>query len=137
MGRGVGWRQAVGLHLRFTVVLVGAAALLGLIGRLPTARLGGSSGVEAMWAALAIDAVASSLAGLPITFARVHPRKEQLIAVSLGSMALRMGLVVLLALSVILAGELHEKAFLLWVAVGYLALLPMDTLYALRHAKSF
>lgn len=137
MGRGVGWRQAVGLHARFTIVLVGVAALLALIGRLPTSRLGGSEGVNAMWMALALDAVASSIAGLPVTFARVHPRKEQLIAVSLGSMALRMALVVLLALAVVLAGEVHEKAFLLWVAIGYLVLLPVDTLYALQHSKSF
>lgn len=137
MGRGVGWRQAVGLHARFTIALVGVAALLALIGRLPTSRLGGSSGVEAMWMALAIDVVASSLAGLPITFARVHPRKEQLISVSLGSMALRMALVVLLALAFVLAGKVHEKAFLLWVAIGYLVLLPIDTHYALRHSKSF
>jgi hypothetical protein len=90
-----------------------------------------------MWMALAIDVVASSLAGLPITFARVHPRKEQLISVSLGSMALRMALVVLLALALVLAGTVHEKAFLLWVAIGYLVLLPIDTHYALRHSKSF
>lgn len=137
MGRGVGWRQAVGLHVRFAIVLVGVAALLGLIGRLPTSRLGGSSGVEAMWLALAVDIVASALAGLPITFARVHPRKEQLVAVSLGSMALRMALVVVLALAVVLAGEMHRKAFLIWVALGYLALLPVDILYALKHSKSF
>lgn len=137
MGRGVGWRQAVGLHARFTIVLVGVAALLALIGRAPTSRLGGSSGVDAMWMALALDVIASSLAGLPVTLARVHPRKEQVIAVTLGSLALRMALVVLLALAVVLAGEVHEKAFLLWVAIGYLALLPVDTLHALRHTQSF
>jgi hypothetical protein len=90
-----------------------------------------------MWMALALDVVASSLAGLPITFARIHPHKDQLVAVSMGSMALRMAATVLLALAVVLAGEVDEKPFLLWVAIGYLLLLPIDTLYALTHSKSF
>jgi hypothetical protein len=52
-------------------------------------------------------------------------------------MALRMAATVLLALAVVLAGEVDEKPFLLWVAIGYLLLLPIDTLYALTHSKSF
>lgn len=90
-----------------------------------------------MWVACGLTVVASTIAALPITFAAVRPRREQLVTVLLGSMLLRMGLVVVLALAVLLVADLERKPLLLWVAISYLGLLPLDTWFALQHPKRF
>lgn len=90
-----------------------------------------------MWMAAGVNVLASSVAALPITIARIHPRRERVVSVLMGSLALRVALVVVLGGAVLLTGELARRPFLLWVAVIYLALLPVDTLYARRHATSF
>ncbi|MGH9465249.1 MAG: hypothetical protein ACRD0X_06345 [Thermoanaerobaculia bacterium] len=137
MGPGRGWWQGVWLHLRFTGLLIGVAAALAVVGYLPTHRRGGAQAIQAMWQAVGLNVVASSLAALPITIARIRPRRESLITVLMGSLALRMVLVAALAVVALLAGQPAERPFLLWVAVGYLVLLPLDTLYAQRHARNF
>jgi hypothetical protein len=90
-----------------------------------------------MWIAMGVNVLASSVAALPITIARIRPRRERLVTVLMGSLALRMALVAALAAGILLTGELDRRPLLLWVAMGYLALLPVDTLYAQRHARSF
>lgn len=137
MGPGRGWAQGVWLHLRFTGLLIGVAVALAAVGTLPTLERGGPAGIRAMWLAAGVNVVASSIAGLPITIARIRPQRERLISVLLGSLALRMALAMGLAVVVLLSGEPAERPFLLWVAGFYLALLPVDTLYARRHARSF
>lgn len=134
---GSGWRSAVRLHVRFTLLLVGLAAALALIGYAPTVNLGGPLGIRAMWVACGLTALASSLAALPVTLARLRPDRTKLVAVQLGSLALRMALVVLLAGAVLLSGAVDRKPFLLWVAISYLVLLPLDVWYALEHSKQF
>jgi hypothetical protein len=127
----------VWLHLRFTALLVGVATASVALGYAPTLKRGGTAGILAMWMAVGVNVLASSIAALPITIARLRPQRERLVTVFMGSLALRMALVVVLATGVALVGEPAERPFLLWVAVSYLALLPVDTLYAQRHARTF
>lgn len=134
---GLGWRHAVWLHARFTLLLVGNGGLILLIGAAPTRHLGGSSGIRAMWLACGLTVLASTVGALPVTLARRSPRKEQLVTVLMGSMALRLCLVVVLAVATVLAGSIERKPFLLWIALSYLALLPLDTWYALQFPKQF
>lgn len=134
---GFGWRRAVWLHARFTILLVGIGGLVLLIGSAPTRNLGGSSGIRAMWLACGLTVLASAVAALPVTLAAIRPRKEQLVTVLMGSMALRLALVVVLAVAAVLAGSVERKPFLLWIAFSYLALLPLDTWYALQFPKQF
>lgn len=137
MGPGRGWRRPVWLHLRFTGWLVGVAAAVVAVGYAPTLKRGGAAAIQAMWEAVALNVVASSLAALPITFARLRPQRDRLVTVLLGSLVLRMGLVAMLAAAVLLAAAPAGKPFLLWIALAYLVLLPVDTLYAQRHARTF
>ncbi len=137
MDPGSGWGRAVWLHLRFTGLLIGVAAAIVLIGYAATIERGGREGIRAMWPAVGVNVLASTLAALPITIARIRPRRERLIAVLMGSLALRLALVAVLATAVVLTGRLDRRPFLLWVALAYLALLPVDTLYARRHTRDF
>lgn len=137
MDPGSGWGRAVWLHLRFTGLLIGVAAAIVLIGYAATIERGGREGIRAMWLAVGVNVLASTLAALPITIARIRPRRERLIAVLMGSLALRLALVAVLATAVVLTGRLDRRPFLLWVALAYLALLPVDTLYARRHTRDF
>ncbi len=137
MGPGSGWQRAVWLHLRFTGLLVAAAAVLAAVGYAPTLKRGGTEGIRAMWMAAGVNVLASSLAALTITLARIHPRRERLVSVLLGSLALRVVLVAALAAAALLGGGLARRPFLLWVAIGYVVLLPLDTLYAQRHTRDF
>lgn len=130
-------RHAAGLHARLTILLVGVAGAMALLGYFPTLRFGGEAGVQAMWAALGVTVVTSSLAALPVTVARIRPRRETLVNVLLGSLVLRMALVVLLGASTVLSGFFDAKPLLLWIGISYLILLPIDTLYAARYARSF
>lgn len=130
-------RQAAGLHARLTILLVGIAGAMALLGFVPTRRFGGEEAIQAMWAALGVTVVTSSLAALPVTVARIRPRRENLINVLLGSLVLRMALVVLLGAATVLSGVFAVKPLLLWIGISYLVLLRVDTLYAARYARSF
>ncbi len=137
MGPGDGRVRAVWLHLRFTGILMGVAAALAAVGYLPTLERGGVAGIQAMAWAAGLNVLASSIAAVPITRAGLRPRRERLVGVLLGSLALRLTLVLALAGAVLVAGGVARRPFLLWVGLFYLALLPVDTRYAQRHARSF
>ena len=90
-----------------------------------------------MWLACGLTVLASAVGALPVTLARLRPKKEQLVTVLFGSMALRLFLLVALAAATALAGAVEPKPFLLWIALSYLALLPLDTWYTLQVPKHF
>jgi hypothetical protein len=117
-------------------VILAVAVGLTAIGWIPTRRLGGSTGTLAMMTAIGCNVAVSVASALPITFAKIRPRKDQLVAVSMGSIALRMLLVTILAVAVVLSGLVATTPFLLWIAIAYALFLPIDTLHAVRHAKS-
>ena len=54
----------------------------------------------------------------------------------LAAMLVRMGAVAVGAGAVIFLGEVRVESFLLWLAVGYLAFLIVDTAFALRVFRS-
>ena len=88
-----------------------------------------------MWLGCGLTVLASSVGALPVTLGRLRPQKEHLVSVVFGSMALRLFLLVALAAATLFAGAVAPKPFLLWIALSYLALLPLDTWYALQFPK--
>ena len=128
-------------YLRFLALAAAAAALLGAAGWLPTRNLAGGGGLAAMGAALALCWLASAFGGMPVLLAETAtaaagaaPRLP--VVVALGSMGVRLAVVVGLALAAALSGLVATTPLLVWTALGYLGLLAVDTAYVLGLAKT-
>jgi hypothetical protein len=133
---GLDERGAWLFHLRFTVLLIGVAAFLALVGYLPTRKLGGASAIQAMWYGCALNVLAASIGALPITIARLKLEKEKIVSAALGSLVLRMATALALAVGALLTLDLERKSFVLWFALAYVVLLPFDTAYATKLSNS-
>jgi hypothetical protein len=114
--------------------VVAAAAVIGALGYLPTRSFGREGAVTAMVAALAVAALGSIIGGLPIVLAGrgAGERRPQAVLVS---MAVRLLAVVVLAALTALAFDLALTPLLVWLALGYLLLLVLDTLYAMSALR--
>ena len=133
--------RATRRYLRFLALAAAAAALLGAAGWLPTRNLAGGGGLAAMGAALALCWLASAFGGMPVLLAETAtaaagaaPRLP--VVVALGSMGVRLAVVVGLALAAALSGLVATQPLLVWTALGYLGLLAIDTAYVLGLAKT-
>jgi hypothetical protein len=112
------WAVAVGI----------AAALLGYA---PTRRLEGAGALPAMVAGCAIGVIASAVGALPILFARrsgAAPSPVQ----GLLSTAIRLGVLVVLGVSVGLSGWFETRPLVAWIGLGYAAQIALDVRYAIR-----
>lgn len=128
-----GGPPAAGGYLRFLGWVVAVTAVLVLLGWVPTQRLGGEGAVPAMLAGCAVGILASALGGVPIALARgTRGGAAQRTQAALLSMAVRLGAVVILAVAAVLSGWFPRKPLLLWVAISYVAMLVVDTRYALQ-----
>lgn len=135
-------RSPAAEYLRFLAWVVGAAVLIALVGALPTRRLGGDEAIPAMIAGCAIGILASAAGGIPIARGRRTARSPdgtaadpaEKLKVMMLSMALRLTVVVALGAAASLSGEFERVPLLLWIALGYVTLLAVDTWYA---AKGF
>lgn len=124
-------RRTLALEVaRFVALILVAAAALGAIGYLPTRRLGGAGAVRAMLLALGIVSLASVAGAVPVFLARQSGEPKA--HAPLAAMLVRLVTVALLALvvGVVLAPPLAP--LLLWLGIGYVVLLVVDTAYALR-----
>jgi len=111
-------------------MLAGLIALaLVAIGFLPTRAVAGDDAIVSMLAAVAVAIAASGAGTLPIYFAREQP-PQQAVGAQLGSMALRLVLVLVVGAAVALSGLVAVKPFLLWLVIAHAALLVADTLFA-------
>ena len=118
-------------YLRFVAWVVAVAAVVALLGYLPTRRLGGEGAIPALLAGCAIGALASVLGGLPTALIRGGTPAE--LVTRLGaSTAIRLAAVVILGAVAFLSGWVPLVPLLLWIAISYVALLGVDVWYALR-----
>lgn len=130
-------RSPAAEYLRFLAWVVGVAVLIALVGALPTRRLGGDEAIPAMIAGCAIGILASAAGGIPIARGRRRTAETdpaEKLKVMMLSMALRLMVVVALGAAASLSGEFERVPLLLWIALGYVTLLAIDTWYA---AKGF
>jgi hypothetical protein len=119
-----------GEYLRFlasaVLVVCGAAA----IGYLPTLRLGGSAAIPALVAGLVVAVAASAVGGVAIAMAGSEPiRRPQALLLAT---ALRLFTAVGLALAAVASGRFAGRPLVVWTAIGYVALLVVDSRYAMR-----
>jgi len=125
-------RPAVAEYLRFLGWVVGVGVALALLGYAPTRRLGGEGALPAMVAGCAIGAVASAVGALAVLGGRRSGSAGPPLQGMLISMALRLATVVVLGLSLGLSGWFEPRPLLIWIALGYVAQLALDTRYATR-----
>ncbi|HZF13866.1 MAG TPA: hypothetical protein VFE33_34160 [Thermoanaerobaculia bacterium] len=114
-------------YLRFLAWTSAIAALIALLGYLPTKRWGGEGAVRAMLAGCGVAAVASGLGGIPVTLFSGAGGTTG----ALAGMALRFGAALVLTLAAALSGELERGPLLFWVGLSYMVLLVVDTRFAL------
>lgn len=130
-------------YLRFLALAAAVAVLVAVVGWLPTRRLAGAEGLTALLVACALCWLASALGGVPILLAARERAEENggpgpgrppgnPLSAVLGASLVRFVAVVGLAVAVVLSGLVAPAPLLLWTALGYLALLAVDTRYALR-----
>jgi len=123
-------------YLRFLAWALAAVVLAAALGFVPTRRLGGEEALAAMIAGCVVGWAASALGGIPVLLARGHGGKTVTPAgrlqAMLASMGLRFGVVLALGAAAAFSGWFGLKPLLLWIAISYLALLAVDTWYAVK-----
>jgi hypothetical protein len=120
-------------YLRFVAWALAAVVLVAALGFVPTRRLGGEKALAAMIAGCVVGWAASALGGIPVLLARgkaVTPAGR--LQAMLASMGLRFGVVIVLGAAAAFSGWFGLKPLLIWIAVSYLALLAVDTWYAVK-----
>lgn len=119
-GAAWGGRYARFLGLSALVALAVLAA-----GFLPTRRLAGETAIPAMAVGCAISFLAAALTGA-LLVAVDAPTPTARMRRAFFAMTLRIVVVALLAMAAVLSGELATRPLLFWLAVSYVALLPLE-----------
>jgi len=119
-------------YVRFVLWAVGIAVALALLGYAPTRRLAGEGAIPAMFAGCAIGVLASAVGALPVMLAKRSGTRPAPLQGMLVSMLLRLATVLVLGLSAGLSGWFATRPLLLWIALGYVALLALDARYLVR-----
>ena len=119
-GAAWGGRYARFLGLSALVALAVLAA-----GFLPTRRLAGETAIAAMAVGCAISFLAAALTGV-LLVAVDAPTPTDRMRRAFFAMTLRVVVVALLAVAAVLSGELARRPLLFWLAVSYVALLPLE-----------
>ena len=132
--------SAGGRYLRFLLAAAAVAAVLGAVGAPLTRAAAGSDAVGSMIAALLVCWASAAVGGLPVARAarRSRPGRGQgqaMLTAALAAMALRLAAVVVGAAAVALGGAVPRGPFLAWIGIGYLALLAVETWYAVGEVR--
>lgn len=118
---------------RFAGFLAGAVAVaagIAALGFLPTRRFAGDAGVTAMLAGCAIGLISAAAAGV-LLVAMTAGTPEARMTRSFLAMTARLGVAVAFAAAAVLSGLFSTQPLLLWVAIAYVALLPLEVRLAI------
>jgi hypothetical protein len=123
-------RSATKSYPRFLGVTAAVIAALCVLGIVPTRRLAGDAGVPGMLAGCGIGFISAALAGLLIvTVPGDSP--EAKMKRSFMAMAARIAVVVVLGAAAVTSGMFATSPLLLWIAIAYISLLPLEVRLAL------
>ena len=111
------------------VWFLGMAAALSLVmcavGWVPTSRLAGPGGIPAMALGCGIGLAAAAAAGVfLVTMAAETPEARMQRAFL--AMLVRLAVAVLLGAAAVISGEVARQPLLVWIAVAYVVLLPLE-----------
>ncbi|RME37605.1 MAG: hypothetical protein D6788_09125 [Planctomycetota bacterium] len=122
--------SAVGAYLRFAGLAIGVSMGLVAAGYPATNRWGGAASVPSLWTGCGVSLIGSLIGAIPPVLWSAAPDKA--VVGWMAGMALRLLVVLILALAVVLGGWSERAAFLIWVAISYAVLLVVDTVYGVR-----
>ena len=117
-------------YARFLSLAVAVVIGLCAIGWVPTQRLAGSAAIVAMVAGNAISLLAAALAGgllIAVGAATAEARMQR----GFLAMVVRLTVVVVLGAAAVFSGEFARAPLLLWIALAYVALLPLEVRLAI------
>lgn len=118
---------------RFAAFATGIVLALWVIGYLPTRRFGDEA-VTAMLIAGPLALIASLVGTVPFVLSRGRKAIDKVPA-ALGAIALRLAVVLILAVAALMSGLVAKKAFLIWVALSHFGLLIADTIFGMAEFK--
>jgi hypothetical protein len=127
-------RQAVSpgrRYLRFAGLAVLVVAVLLGIGFVPTRRLGGATGLPAMAVGVLCSLAAALLAGWLLVSAQPATPTARM-RLAMFAMSVRVASVLVLGLAAALSGVVARAPLLLWLALSYVVLLPLEVMLALE-----
>jgi hypothetical protein len=116
--------------LWFLAMSFAVATGIAAIGYLPTRRFAGDAGVPAMLAGCAIGYVSAAAAGILLVAMRADTPEARMQR-SFLAMTARLGSAAGLGAATVLSGLFSTQPLLLWVAIAYVALLPLEVRLAI------
>lgn len=126
---------AVGRAARFLALTVAVACALALIGYFPTRRWGGEGAVVAMVAGCVISVLASLASAVPVALAGPGTPPPTRASLALAAIGIRLAVAFALGALATFGGWFATRPLLIWLAISYIALLIVDTKYALDALK--
>ena len=123
-------RSATNLYPRFLGMAAAVIAALCVVGFVPTRRLAGDEGLPGMFAGCAIGFISAAFAGLMLVTVEGDSPEAKLKR-SFLAMVARLAAVVVLGAAAVLSGMFAISPLLLWIAIAYMALLPLEVRLAL------
>ena len=133
MGGAWGWPSDSRRFARFLGFAVAIVIGLCLVGLLPTRRLAGPKAVAAMVAGCTISLVSAALAGWLLTVVGADTPEARMQR-SFLAMMVRLAVVIVLGIAAVFSAEFARAPLLFWLAVAYVALLPLEVRLAIGSA---
>jgi hypothetical protein len=110
---------------------IATGVALATLGYYPTLRIAGADAVSAMPAGIGISLLAACAGAVPISLSVAgDPRKAP--QAILTATAVRFLVVLAVTASVVLSNWFDRATLALWVGISYLAMLAVDTIYAIH-----
>ena len=119
-------------YARFLGLATAIVLALGVVGYLPTTRLAGERSLPAMAAGSVISLVAAALAGGLLVVVAGDPPEARMQRAAM-AMFCRLTVAAVLGLAAALSGEVARMPLLFWLAITYVALLPLEVKLAIGN----
>jgi hypothetical protein len=117
-------------YLRFIGLAIVIVVALVAVGALPTRRLAGEGALPAMLVGCGISLAAAALAGALLVTVNASTPKAQMQR-AFQAMIARLVVVAVLGVLAVFSGVLARTPLLFWVAMSYVALLPLEVRLAI------
>jgi hypothetical protein len=122
--------SATNSYARFLGMAAAVIVVLCVVGIVPTRRLAGDAGVPGMLVGCGIGFLSAAFAGFLIVMVP-GDSPEAKMKRSFMAMVARLAAVVVLGSAAVLSGMFPLSPLLLWIAIVYMALLPLEVRLAL------
>lgn len=119
-----------GRYARFLGLALIVTAVLCALGFVPTRRLAGADGIDAMAAGCAISLVSAAIAGwLLVALGADTP--EARMQRGFLAMAARIAVIVVMGTAAVFSGQFARQPLLFWIGTAYVTLLPLEVRLAI------